>query len=79
MSPGGVLFWAKCVQDMDDFISSKRRSMLELAALVPVKAPDPFLRIKKKLGPFNLETRKRGASSLEIIEADLPTNLKEAP
>lgn len=30
MSPGGVLFWAKCIQTLDGFVSDKDDSLLEL-------------------------------------------------
>lgn len=56
MSLGGVLLWAKCIQAMDEFVSRKDGSLLELVISIPTKALDPFHRIKKKMGPvLNLE------------------------
>lgn len=51
MSPGGILFWAKCIRSLDQFVAGKEESLLELVMLVPIKAKDPFLWIKKKIGP----------------------------
>lgn len=45
---------------MDWFVSGNDGSTFELAIHVPVTASDPFLRIKKKMGPLlNLEVGKQ--------------------
>lgn len=49
MSPLWVLFWAKCIQTMDEFVSSNDGPMLELAAHIPGKAMYPVLRVEKKM------------------------------
>lgn len=52
---------------------SKDKFILELAALVPMKAKDPFLYMKKKVGPvLDLEAQEQAASALAIIETEAP-------
>lgn len=59
-SPRGVLFWAKCTEVLDGSISNNDGPTMELPAPVLVKDMDPFLRVKKKVGPiFSLELGKR--------------------
>lgn len=56
---------------MDWFVSGNDGSTFELAIHVPVTASDPFLRIKKKMGPLlNLEVGKQAAGLLMIVEVD---------
>lgn len=56
MSPGGVLLWTKCIAILEEFIFYKEKSSQELAILIPVKARDPFPRIKKMISlTMNLE------------------------
>lgn len=41
MPLGGALFWVKCIQIMDEFVSSNDGSLVELATPIPVKVKDP--------------------------------------
>lgn len=50
MSPGGILFWAKC-RRVGGFVGDKEQSSLNLVMPTPIKAKDPFLRIRKKIEP----------------------------
>lgn len=59
ISSGRILFCAKYFQVLDWFLSNKVGPTLELAMHVRVKAKNPFLRIRNKMGQFlSLEVGK---------------------
>lgn len=77
MSQWGVLFWVKCIWVLEGFALDKETSSLEPAMPIPIKARDPFLRIRKKIGPMlNLEVRRQ--TVLTIAEEEAPTPKKKA-
>lgn len=62
LCPQDGIFLGKMRASHDGFISGEDVFMLKVAMLMPLKASDPFLCIKKKMGRvFNLEA-DRGAT-----------------
>lgn len=56
----------------------KDGSSLELAMLIPVKIRDPFVRIRKKIGP-KLNRKSRRKSVVATIEEGALAQKKKAP
>lgn len=55
----GMLFWPKCIMVLDGIVAEKEESLLELVMPIPIKANDPFLRIRKKIGlTLSLKVRR---------------------
>lgn len=76
---GEFLFWSKCIQLMDGFISDNDDPSLEVPMPVIMKAKDPFLQIKKKMVPvLNLGVRSALAivtvKALRQIQKKSPTH-----
>lgn len=64
---------------MDGFVSGNVGSVLKLGTPVPVKVNDPFLLVKKKMGPvLNLDGRQV-AGALAIVEAEAILPIQEKP
>lgn len=58
MSAEGILFREKCIKILDVFVLDKKESLMDQAEPFVIKTGDPFLRIKKKIGPLmNIEAR----------------------
>lgn len=74
-----VLFWTKCVQAMNDFVSSKNGSMLELAALAPVNPYTPS-KLRRRWATSQLRGEKtKAVSALAIVEADATIPIQKKP
>lgn len=62
---------------MDGFYAGQRR-VITIGHAIPVKARDPLLILRKKIGPtISLEARRQ--SALAIIAEDALTPKKKAP
>lgn len=71
------------MQAIDGFILGKQ-SLLGLATRIPMKARDPFLRmkflrIKKKICLVCFKAKKQAAITLEIFQIDAPKHSKRSP
>lgn len=65
MPQGWVLFWAKRIQALKWFVLNKGSLALELVMPILVKAKDPFLGTKKKMGStLSLEIEKQTAVAI---------------
>lgn len=65
---------------LDGFMGDKEESSLEIAEPIPIKARDPILRTRKKIGPtVSLETVKQTALTIaDYNEEEAPTPKKRA-
>lgn len=50
-SPGGVLFWAKCIERLHHFAFNTDGTKVEVVLWPTIYIRDPFLRPKRKKGP----------------------------
>lgn len=51
-SPGGTLYWQKCIQRMNDFVNNRNGSAPEVVSASSIFAKDILVRLKsKRLGP----------------------------
>lgn len=64
MSPGGIVFWAKCIRVLDGFVFWKRKMNIGACYACPIRDYNLFLRIGKKVP--NIESRGRKAKCPRI-------------
>lgn len=60
-SPGGALYWQKCIEGMHSFVNSMDKTTLEIVPVSPSMVKDSFLRLRKKVGlTEDLVTPRKG-------------------
>lgn len=79
MSPGKVLLWQKCIEVVDIFVEDKE-SFLWRSRPAPIKVKNPFLRIRKDIGPMvNFEVARQSVVAILSNKEEDGTPRRMAP